>query len=283
MRAGNSRGLAAVAALLAAWAIALGCSSFSGDSPAPTPDEAGTEAAPPVEAGGADAADAAARFCKTGDASTAAFCADFDDGPLVAGWQLQYTSGGRLELTPSDRSPPNALLTTVETFPLYPSGDAGDAGTIPYGAAGLSTSVGRIGAGGAHLEFDMRIDELPTAADGGVAGGQLASVGINTGTQTVAFAFYQGGFFLVVHDPSIVSGTATVQVNPPSGGWFHVQLVTAFDGTGAALLFNGVPVANTPSGIKSDSAGVLIEVGPAGSGTIGKARIAYDNVTLTLL
>jgi hypothetical protein len=272
-------------ALPVAWGIAVGCSSFSGDSPASAPSEAGLEAALPVETGGA--IDAAARFCKTGDASTAVFCADFDEGPVEAGWPIQYTLGGRLELTPSDRSPPNALLATVDTFPPLPvndAGDAGDAGPTPYGVAVLSTSVGRLGAGGARLELDIRIDELPTALDGGAAGGQLASVGINSDTQSVAFSFFQGGFFLVVHDPSIAGGTTTLQVNPPSApGWFHVELLTAFDGSGAALFFNGVRVATAPQGIKSESAGLLIEVGPAGAGALGKARVAYDNVTLTLL
>lgn len=290
MRSGISWRLVVLLAVPAAWGLAVGCSTFSGDSPAAEPDEAGSEAAPPVEAGGTgDAADAAARFCKTGDASMAAFCADFDDGPLDAGWQLPYTSGGRLELTSSDRSPPNALLATVDMFPPFLSGDAGDpdageAGVTPYGVAILSTSIGRIAASGARFELDIRIDELPTTTDGGHSGGQLALMGIDPETQSVAFSFFDGGFFFVVHDPAIAGGTTTLRVSPPSApGWFHVQLITAFDGTGAAISFNGIMVAATSMGIKSDSAGLVIQVGPAGSATLGKAQVAYDNVTLTLL
>ena len=139
-------------------------------------------------------------------------------------------------------------------------------------------------ANGASLEFDIRLDELPTTEDGGATGGQLASIGIDRDTQSVSLSFFQGGFFLVVHDPGITDGGTSIPVNvPPAPGWFHVQIVTAFDGTGAALAFNGVPVAATDKGIDSNSVGLVLDVGPAASATKGKARVAYDNVTVTLL
>ena len=59
-------------------------------------------------------------------------------------------------------------------------------------------------------------------------------------------------------------------------------MLTAFDGSSAAMTFNRIPVANTLTGIKSDAPGLVIEVGPAASATLGKVRVAYDNVTLTL-
>ena len=276
----------------AALAVAVGCSSFSSDdSPSPAPEEAGTETSVlPVEAG--EASPPAVRFCKRGDASTALFCADFDEGPVEMGWQLPFTSGGSLATTPSDRSPPNALLATVDTFPPLPDldagGDAGDAGGgsdgTPFGVALLSTTLGRGAANGASLEFDLRLDEIPAAEDGGPSGGQLASLGFDLQRQAVSLSFFQGGYFFVVHDPGIKDGTTSFPIGvPTTPGWFHVRMVTAFDGSGAGLYLNGIPVAAADKGIDSRGVGLVLNIGPSGSATKGKARVAYDNVTVTLL
>jgi hypothetical protein len=277
--------------LAASWGIATACSSFSGDSsPAPT-SEAGADASTSVEAGEAGDASTAARFCKTDAAAAAAFCADFDEGPVDAGWQLPYVIGGKLETTPSDRSAPNALLATVDTFPLLPTPDAGapDAGEggtdgQPYGVAVLSTTLGRGAASGAVLELDMRIDELPTAPDGSLAGGLMAAMGFDIDHQAVTFSFFQGRYFFVVHDPAITGGAMNFEVQVPSPPrWFHVRMMTRFDGSIADLSFDGIQVATTPQGLSSTLVGLVIDVGPSATATTGKARIAYDNVTLTLL
>ncbi len=264
------------------WGIAVGCSSFSEQS-TPEPLEAGTDAPSVVEAA-VDAA--AARFCTTGDATAALFCADFDEAPLDAGWQLQFVNGGALATTPSDRSPPNALLTTIDTFPALPDGgDAGDAGDVSFFSfALLSTTVGRGFANGAVLEFDLRLDELPHTEDGGTSVGQVVSMGFDTpGTQAVAVDFFQGSLYFRINDPGIENGTVSLPVATPSApGWFHVEMKTAFDGSGAALSFNGVPVAAAPRSISTDKLGILLNLGLAGAATSGKARVAYDNVTLTL-
>jgi len=292
MRPGTSWRLFVLLAAPAAWGVAVGCSSFSGEaSPVATPDEAGTETSVlPVEAG--EASPPVARFCKTGDASTALFCADFDDGPVTTGWQNPFMNGGTFGTTPSDRSPPNALLATVDTFPLLPDldagSDSGDAGggsdNTPYGVAILSTSLGRGVANGASLEFDIRLDELPTGDDGGVVGGQLAALRLDSDARAVSLSFFQGVFFFVVRDPSLTGGASSIPVGvPTTPGWFHVRMVTAFDGSGAGLYLNGIPVAGTDKGIHSPSVGLLLDIGPSATATHGKARIAYDNVTVTLL
>lgn len=276
--------------LAASWGVATACSSFSGDSsPAASSDEAGADAPASVEAGDASTA---ARFCKTGDASAALFCADFDEGPVDAGWQLPFVIGGKLETTPSDRSAPNALLATIDTFPPFPAADAGvdpDAGeggtdAPPYGVAVLSTTLGRGFATGAVLELDMRIDELPSVQDGSLTGGLLTSMGFDIDAQAVSFSFYEGKYYFVVHDPAIKGGGNTIEVQVPSPPrWFHVRMLTHFDGSAAELSFDGIQVAFSPQGLSSTLVGLILDVGPSASGTTGKARIAYDNVTLTLL
>ena len=287
MRSGLSWRVVALLSVSVGWGIAAGCSSFS-ETSTPEPLEAGTDAPVAVEAA---AEAAAARFCKTGDATAALFCADFDEGPLDAGWQLQFISGGALATTPSDRSPPNALLTTLETFPPLPdggdAGDAADAGSDPaslFAFALLSTTVGRGLANGAVLEFQLRLDELPNTGDGGVSFGQVASMGFDTaGKQSVALDFVQGSLRFRVNDPGVENGSVSVPVATPSApGWFHVRMQTAFDGSGGELAFNGVPVAVAPKSISTDKLGILLNVGLAAAATSGKARVAYDNVTLTL-
>lgn len=287
MPSGVTWRILALVSVATGWGIAAGCSSFAGDS-APNPsEEAGTDA----PAAG-DAGDGGARFCKTGAAATAIFCADFDDGPLDAGWQLPpYTRGGTLATTPSDRSPPNAMLATVDTFPPLPAadaGDAGDAGSDPsdlFGLAVLSTTLGRGVAQGASLELDIRIDELPTTEDGGASGGQLASLGFDpTNRQAVAFGFYKGLLSLTVSDPSLATGPTILPVALPStSSWFHVKISCAFNGGSAALSFNGIQVASTPQGIDTDKVGIFLDIGAVAAATTGKARVAYDNVVLTLL
>ena len=269
------------------WGIAAGCSSFA-ENPTPEPLEAGTDAPAAVEAAVEAAVDAAVpRFCKTGDATAALFCADFDEGPLDAGWQAQLVDSGGLATTASDRSPPNALLSTIDMFPRLPDGgDGGDAADIGfYAFALLSTSVGRGFASGAVLEFDLRLDELPQTEDGGTSVGQLVSMGFDAqGKQSVALDFFQGSLYFRNNDPGIQDGTNSLSVLRPSApGWFHVEMKTAFDGSGAVLSFNGVPVAAATRGISTDKPGLFLNVGLASAATSGKARVAYDNVTVTLL
>lgn len=283
--------VAVLVAASTAWAIAVGCSSFSGDSPpeAPAPLEAGIETSAPVEAAASDAAPPAPRFCKTGDASTAAFCADFDEGPVDMGWTDPFISGGNFAITPSDRSAPNAFLATVDTFPTLDAGDGGDAGdagplTPPFSAALLATSILRRGATAAKLEFDIRLDELPTAVLGGIATGQLASMGLERDTRRVTLSFVNRSLYFVIVDPALSSGNITIPLGSPVGpGWFHVEMVTTFDGTGAVLAFNGVAVAAETKGINdSTDDTVFVDVGPAATATKGAARISYDSVVLNL-
>ena len=291
MPSGVTWRILALVSVATGWGIAAGCSSFAGDS-APNPsEEAGTDAPAAVEAA-VDAGDGGARFCKTGAAATATFCADFDDGPLDAGWQLPpYERGGTLATTPSDRSPPNAMLATVDTFPplsAADAGDAGDAGSDPsdlFALAVLSTTLGRGVAQGARLEFDIRIDELPTTEDGGVSGGQLASLGFDPkNRQAVALGFYNGLLSLTVSDPSLATGPTILPVALPStSSWFHVKISCAFNGGSAALSFDGIQVASTPQGINTDKVGIFLDIGAVAAATTGKARVAYDNVVLTLL
>lgn len=271
--------------LAVAWGIGTACSSFSGDS-TPPPSEAGADAPGSVEASTSNDATASTRFCKTGDAAVAAFCADFDDGPVDAGWPLTFVTGGHLETTPSDRSAPNALLATVDSFVLVPT-DAGadaEAGAAqPFGSAVLSTTLGRGGKTGAVLDLDMRIDELPPLLDGSVTGAVLATMGFDADTQVTSLSYYEGKYYFAVRDPSIKGGEVLVEVavpRPPR--WFHVRMVTHFDGSSAELLFDGIQVA-AAQGLASPLLGLFVGVGPSLSTLSGKARVAYDNVTLTLL
>jgi hypothetical protein len=265
--------VAFLTSVFAACGIAVGCTSFGGDAAtATTAADAGSDGPALVDA------IAAPRFCKTGDAATALFCADFDDGLPTAGWQLPVIAGGTLTTTPSERSAPNALLATITRFDPLPDASA----SAGYGAALLSTSVGRGVAGGASLELDLRIDELPTT-DGGTAGGLLAAMAFDINTQSVNLGFQGGALYFVMQDPSLAGGRALFPVKPPAAGsWFHVRMVARFDGSGADLFFNGIPVANAPKGMGSAAVGLILDVGATASATGGQARVAYDNVTLTL-
>jgi hypothetical protein len=188
-------------------------------------------------------------------------------------------AGGTLTTTPSDRSPPNALLATITRFDTLPP----DAGVSNYGAAILATSLGRGGAGAASLELDIRIDELPTT-DAGTAGGLLAAIAFDINTQSANLGFQGGALYFVMQDPTLAGGRAIFPVPAlPAGTWFHVRMVARFDGSGGDLFFNGVLVASAPKGMGSANIGLIVDVGATASATGGQARVAYDNVTLTLL
>jgi hypothetical protein len=268
----------------AGWSVAAGCSSFSGESePAPAPAaEAGADATPETAA----PADAATPFCSSEAGAGALLCADFDEGPVNAKWQGAFVHGGKVELTTSDRSAPNAFLSTVDSFPpfLIADPDAGDGGSlVPFGAAVLTTSLGRGGAPGAVLEFDMRLDELPGAEDGGPSGGDLAVIGFDVAKQSVSLSFFGKQLYLSAKDPqsTLIDGVPVAPPSPPR--WFHVRLATDFSGTAAQLSFDGILVATLTQSIKSSAVGIIVDLGAAGSATTGKAIVAYDNVTVRLL
>jgi hypothetical protein len=267
-------------ALAVAWGIAIGCTSFSNDEQS-SPD-AGADATPDgaTADSAVDATSPAARFCKVGDAASATFCADFDEGPLDAGFPFVFLDHGSLATTASDRSPPNALLATID--PLDTPRDAGGGDGAPSAVAALTNTLGRGMATSATIELDVRIEELPEAGAG--AFGTIAAVGFDVNTQSAALAFGDGQLLFVITDPALPTATLLPVERPsPPNGWFHVTLDVSFTGSKSTASFNGVQVATTPTGIKNlTGLGVFVDVGVGVTGTSGSIRIAYDNLTVTL-
>lgn len=105
---------------------------------------------------------------ETGPPCTHTFCASFDQGSVLTGWQAQGTSpGGMLALdTQMPKSPPASLLASV------PKTERGSA------AATLGQSFAKP-LKGAHLELDMRLQQIGSfpVPEAGVDAGPDADAG----------------------------------------------------------------------------------------------------------
>jgi len=265
MRTGRAQfGAVLAGASLAAWAIAVGCSSFTDSAETPADAAAaadGGDAA--LEATAPDAAEAASPmgFCATSDAG---YCTDFDDGLIAGrGWTTMVTDGGSLSLVPSEVSPPNALSAL-----LVPASE--DAGTGAY----LVANPGAALTTGATLEMDVRIDEEP-------AGGfnSIAVIAFDFDTEVVTLNVAGGKLLLLIVDPSAGdAGVAAFPVSHPAG-WFHLKLDTSFLIGGTHLFVNGALVVDTPVCLTQPLAGYVASAGPSADGP-GRLRVTYDNVTL---
>jgi hypothetical protein len=270
-------------AIAAAWAIAIGCDSFEGDSDPRPAAEASTPDVAKPPASEASPPDAALRFCATVDA---AFCADFEVGPLETGWLAPpLVHRGLLELTDGGHpsSPAHALRAIVYGTDQVDGGedlDAGDGGdaALNFRGAGLRRDLVRGGMAGMRVEGDVRIDLLSSGSAGLIS---VLALGLGTGptAKTVAVTFAKTGGALIVDDPAVPGHPLfTAFPAPTDGSWFRVRFDANFQAGNVAVYVNGEAVSAQVPGIVSNDLAVVLSAGTFVSAGTGETRISIDNV-----
>lgn len=234
----------------------VGDLSGSGSS---TIDAAAADA-PKDSLASSDAADAG-RFCLTG---AHAFCADFDDGSVSAGWSdLQLDFGGTI--TPSTTRFVSPSFSAAVKMPRRAVSDP-----ISY------VTMNKLFSGWAHIvvDFDVYI-EAPSWITGDVNSG------------IVSLFFYSDGLDKGISvscgkDYTTI-GTPAGQLNGgamPSDRWFHVHFdVDPSKGTKATI--DGQAYNDAWSASPSANPTTRIAVGVSGyNQPAPEFRINYDNVTV---
>lgn len=240
------------------------CSSLKNADPAPpdaeSPDAVAEGDAPP-ESSSPDATPDGGRFCQRTDAS---FCADFDFGQLTAGWE-PLTTGfvGAIGATPSNRSAPNALLSTAGPYD-------GGASAVLFRRVAHTAGVRPV----VTLDLDVRVDEVS-----GTASASVASLGFPGTTELVTLQATPNALALTIVDPE--GGVTSQPLSRPAGSaWFHLQIEVTLGGSlrvrvdGATSFTGTTPLADR-------SAAVVVGVGAAVTSSEARANIAYDNVVIT--
>lgn len=257
-----------VAFLAVTLAVQLGafaaCSSLKNADPAPpdaeVPDAAASNDAP-EDSSTSDAKPDGGRFCQRTDAS---FCADFDFGQLTAGWEpLDTGFVGSIGATPSDRSAPNALLSTAGPYD-------GGASAVLFRRIAHTAGVRPV----VTLDLDVRVDEIS-----GAANASIASLGFSGTTERVTLQATPNALALTIVDPE--GGVASQPLSRPAGSaWFHVQLEATL-GASLRVRVDGATSFTGTTPLADRSAAVVVGVGAAVTGSDARANIAYDNVVIT--
>ncbi len=263
--------IALAAASAAALAVNAGCSTFGTDEPVPS--EAGPAAAADGFAPVVDAAPPR-RFCESTDA---AFCADFEEGPLGADFEAAgFENHGLLELEETEGGIPSARVLRATAYPS-------DGGITPapgegYGAL-LAKDLLRQGASGIRIELDVRIDALP--------GGTFVSfTGLETklgaAKNNVRVTFQESKGYLIVENRAPFVATNSFEFPlPPKNTWTHVRVDFDLASGKVTLYTNGNAQILKEIGITGDAIGVTANVGiilapPA----LTTAQVALDNFVL---
>jgi len=175
-------------------ACAVGCSlgfdpaEYVSGNGAP-PGDGGSDASSQVDGGGPTPS---VPFCKQPDASTAAFCDDFDERPLGFDWlPPEMSVGATRALDTTAASPPHSILFTVPA-----SGPTTNAGAWQ----------GKVFADVAGLECTYDVE--PLAGRDATRAGLGVIIGGNT----------DGNLYAYVGVPPTFDGAELVQVFRPTGG-----------------------------------------------------------------
>jgi hypothetical protein len=261
----------------AVWAFALACTSSYGVDPARDDGgaDASVEGAPLAEAGGdATSGDAGPTpgFCATRGAASSLFCADFDGADYALGWTFTSlvvdggAEAGALSLTPSDRSPPSALLAST------PAPGPGTA------VAMLLTQVRLGGARAFAVEADLRLDQLPEPYSGSF----VAALGVQLDvSHQLQISVAKEGLTLTVIDPAADGGGSSLGlIGGPPVGWVHLRLVVDLDtrvcgATLGAGLATGTTLSPWVLGEPVINVGSYVHPSPE------PTAIAVDNVLVT--
>lgn len=215
----------------------------------------------PEDSATSDAKPDGGRFCQRTDAS---FCADFDFGQLTAGWE-PLTTGfvGSIGATPSDRSAPNALLSTAG-----PSD--GGASAVLFRRVAHTTGVRPV----VTLDLDVRVDELA-----GAPSATLASLGYPGTNELVTIQATPSALAISLTD---ADGGVTGQAIPRASGsaWFHLQVEATLGGS-LRVRVDGASSFSGTSPFPDRTSDVIVGVGAVVTSSEAKANIAYDNVVIT--
>lgn len=267
--------IALAAASAAAVAVTVGCSTFETDEPLPS--EAGPDAAAdglaPVSDSEADAAPLR-RFCESTDA---AFCADFEEGPLKTGFEAAgYENHGLLELEETEGGIPSARVLRATAYP-YDGGVAPTPG-VGYGAL-LAKDLLRQGASGIRIELDVRIDSLPPGTFVSFTGLETK---LGAAKNDVLVTFQESkGYVLVENRAPFVANNSFDFPLPPKNTWMHMRIDFDLTFSTFTLYTNGNAQILKQIGITGDAIGVTANVGiilapPA----LTTAQVAIDNFVL---
>jgi hypothetical protein len=262
---------------LAAGAAAFGCGAFgSGDEAEPQPAvEAGaTDAASPGPETSSPALEADANFCAHVDA---AFCADFDEGPVEQGWSLVNAVNGTVSLFPTAAmdagSPPSSYRSRVlDQTNLF---DASSDAAPPAGFAILSRDLLRAGKSKVAVDLDIHATSI---AGGGAYMAILSVVFARAPQRYLSVVVNPSESALFVYDPAL----SLVSAPRLPLDWFHCRLEADVAAGTARLLYDGVEVAKKVSGgVISTEPGLTLDVGVYLNPAITDARVEYDNVVVT--
>lgn len=261
--------------LVSAAGVASGCGAFSGvDQPDPTPPppEAGADALPADP--DAVSPDAGGHFCTTVDA---AFCADFDEGPVGQGWTIVKLANGTASLVPTAAfdagSPPNALgVRILDQTNLWDA--ASDAGPPP-GYAILSRELLRGNRTKIAVDLDMHAISL---AGVGAYMAVMSVVLTRTPLRYLSVIVKPDESALLVYDPDL----SFVLAPRLPVDWFHCRLEADIAAGTARLLYDGKEVAKKESGsVVSSEPAFSVEIGVYLTPAVTDTRVEYDNVVVT--
>jgi hypothetical protein len=262
-------------------AAGLGCACLltacGGGSFAPgAPDGSAPADAMPLEAASAEAGS----WCST---QSKLFCADFDETDQVMDvllkWSSYSQSGGTFALanSPSNPSPPNALSVTSST---------GGTTLVVQGISLAGKTFTRL-----HLEFDFRVDKVPTVDL--LATGAFAAIGFDPGALTdsavaVAVGSLGKSLELVYSQPDAGQGgfRASGGAFPTLGVWSgRLAVEIEYSAAGpCAQLYQGVvpalsPCLPLPPTTFAKPSTIAIALGFVSIGNASGASLEFDNVT----
>jgi len=260
-------------AIVLAWAITIGCTSFAGDSPV-ADDAQSPDAQSPDAQDGGGASDAAAPF--SCDHVEAAFCDDFENLPLGARWgpdALQIDAGALTLVDGSTGASLYALRSTVLDLGPVDGGKNGFAELQHVQARDLSRPV-------IIVEADLRVDAL---ADPGP--GLVSAITLFFGDdRSLVFVLDANGYGALVPfradaGPSI--DPQHIFSLPPTHTWFHLRIEADLSAQVVSAYVDGALRVDKASGVISTEAQYTVLAGAYAAPAHGPTDVSFDNFTIT--
>jgi hypothetical protein len=222
------------------------------------------DGSPPKDGGVEAAVDGGGRFCRGVDA---AFCADFDEGPLGTDWSELVTTPGIFELTTTlVRSKPNALHMAVA--------DGGADGFLRKALQAADGKLFRVTAdvNPACTSFSsaqFKLIELRCTSSVGDHGGATFTLSASGPHKLMTTRVGLGPIKVAEFDVSL-----------PPEVWRSLSIEATFGAPGVlTVTVDGIPVVSaTPSFGCQDTASFDLVVGLSGSG--GPCNAYVDNVVV---
>jgi hypothetical protein len=244
----------------------------------------------PLDAGAGDDAEDAPTADTAADSSPShwcddhphPFCDDFDEGPLLPGWDTFATESGAVALDDAEyTSPPRSFLATVT--PVAAGG--GGAARLGKRTLELVSSV--------LVAYDVRPEALDPAATLGVSAIQLFDVQ-GTLVETINVLLTRGGASIedigTASDGGVYVGSLPIAPALPIGAWTRVSLDVELPrdaglgaGTVTVSLGQSVVLDHAPLAPSSQPGLVVVFLGLVAGSSSATSAVRYDDVTFDAL